>query len=193
MKKIALLLLLIAVVAAGSFYGGYRVGELNGNVANATKNTGPLMNLLLVQAGMKKELVEMNHEQLYSNLGLYEALLTSRLVTPENKKWLKENILLARDYWIAAGGTILQTEEESKKIRQQVEEIRAATGVQMAMTLNGTQASPFHFEEEDRHVRDLFGRYSGQTSFLHDMIVGMVKNAKEASNQSPEPPPGAVH
>jgi hypothetical protein len=179
MKKIGLIILLVAVVGAGSFYGGFRVGEFNGGIERAAKNTGPLMNLLLTEAGMKKELLEMNREQLYSNLTFYEAAQSSRLVTPANKKWLKENILLARDYWMAAGGTILQTEDEAKKNRQQVEEIRKATGVQMGVTLNGIKVSPFYFEEEDRRVRSLFDHYAGQTSVLH----GMVKKAKELPNR----------
>ncbi|MBS0631752.1 MAG: hypothetical protein JSS11_07535 [Verrucomicrobia bacterium] len=193
MKKIAILGLVLLVVGIGSFYGGYRVGELNGLIAGTAKDTGPLMNLLLTEAGMKKEQMEMNREQLYSNLTLYEASQSSPLVTSENKKWLKQNILLAKDYWTAAGGTILQTADGAKKTRQQVEAFRSATGVTMGMTMNGVTVSPFYFEEEDRRVRELFRRYEGQESDLHDLIFGMVKQARETPKQAPEPSPSAAH
>ena len=177
MKKIIFLFLGIIVVGTGGFYGGFLVGELNGRAETKAKDTKPLMNLLLVQAGMKKEFVEMNREQLYSNLDLFETLQSSRWITATNKQWLKQNILIARDYWIAAGGMILQSKEEALRTRQQVAQIKSASGVQMGMTINGMKVSPFYFEEEDHKVRVLFDRYSGQTSLMHDMIVGMVEKA----------------
>jgi hypothetical protein len=193
MKKLAWLVLVVVATGVGSFYGGYRVGELNGTIADSASNTGPLMNLLLVQAGREKDIVEMNREQLYGNLSIYDASQSSILVTPRNKRWSKQRILLARDYWAAAGGVIMQTEGEAKRTREQVAEIQAATGVQTGMFVNGVQVSPFYFEQEDRNVRELFGRYSGQTSALHDMIVKMVDEAKKRPNHSQEPAPSAVH
>lgn len=192
MTKTALLLLILVAACVGSFYGGFRVGELNGRVEEAARDTDPLLNLLLVQAGMEKELVDMNRGRLYGNLDFFDELRSSRLVTPANKNLLEQNILLARDYWQAAGGKILQTEEEAKQMRQTVEEIQSATGVRMGMTFNGMQVSPFFFEEKDRRVTELFDRYSGRMSMLHDMIVEMVEKAKNQPNKTAQSTTTAV-
>jgi hypothetical protein len=181
MKKILLYVLIAVVACAAGFYGGFRVGEFNGRIEVSAKNTGPLMNLLLLQTKMEEEQMEMNREQLYGNLDFYDVLRSSRLVTSENKRWLEESILLAKDYWQAAGGTVLQTEEAAMQTRKAVEEIKAATGVPMGMILNGVKVSPFLFEEQDRRVRELFARYSDKNSTLHEMIVEMVEKAKKES------------
>jgi hypothetical protein len=187
MKKLAIVLMLCAAACAGSFYAGFRYGRFNGQIEVAAMNTGPLMNLLLFEAGKKKELLEMNREQLYFPLDVYDALRSSRLVSRANKEILEQRILIAKDYWQAAGGKILQTEEEGKKARQTIEEIRTAAGIPVTMTMNGVKVSPFMFEEKDGRIATLFSRYADQKSRLNDFIVGMVDEAKKGPNQTSEP------
>jgi Ni,Fe-hydrogenase I large subunit len=187
MKKLGIILIAVAVACTGTFYAGLFYGKFNGRIEGAVMETGPLMNLLLAQAGNEKELIEMNRERLYFNLDLYDALSSSPLVSSENKRMLEERILVAKDYWQAAGGQLLQSEEQKKQMRQTVEQIQSATGVQMKMTMNGVTASPFLFEEKERRIAALFSRYADRQSRLHDFIVGMVKEAKKNASHASEP------
>jgi hypothetical protein len=187
MKKLAIIVTLCGVACAGSFYAGFRYGTFNGQIEASALNTGPLMNLLLFEAGKKKELLEMNREQLYFPLDVYDALRSSRLVSRANKEILEQRILIAKDYWQVAGGKILQTEEEAKKARQTIDEIQTAAGIPVTMTMNGVKVSPFMFEDKDRRIAALFSRYSSQKSRLNDFIVGMVAEAKKEPNQASEP------
>ncbi|MBI5381498.1 MAG: hypothetical protein HZA31_06320 [Opitutae bacterium] len=187
MKKILLISVACLLLCIGCFIVGVRYGEFNGRVEAAAKDTGPLMNLLLIGAGKEKELVQMNREQLYMNLGLFESLRTSHLVSGENRRLVEQRILLAKDYWQAVGGTILQTEEEKKKNREQVAAIQSAAGVPMTLMMNGVKVSPFYFEEQDQRARDIFSQYADQKSYLYDFIVSLVEEAKKRQ-PNPERP-----
>lgn len=188
MKKYLLISAVCLILCAAFFYAGVRYGDFNARVEVAATNTGPLMNLLLVEAGKEKEFVEMNREQLYMNLGLFESFRTYWLVSGQNKKLVEQRILFAKDHWQAAGGKILQTEEEKKKRREDVAAIQAATGIPMTLTMNGVKVSPYYFEEQDQRARDLFSQYADQKSHLHDFIVGMVEEAKKRQPNQPLEP-----
>ncbi|HVU15532.1 MAG TPA: hypothetical protein VHD32_01305 [Candidatus Didemnitutus sp.] len=183
------------LLCAASFYAGVRYGELNGRIEIAASDTSPLMNLLLVESGKEKELMEMNREQLYLNLNLFEIARNSRLVSERNKRLAEQRILFAKDYWQAVGGKIILSDDEKEKERRRVREIQAATGITPGMTINGVEVSPFYFTIQDRATRELFIKYADQKSRLHDFIVGMVDEAKRSRpNQLPAPTPdGAAH
>lgn len=184
MKKYLLVSAACLILCAAFFYTGVRYGDFNARVEVAATDTGPLMNLLLIEAGRKEEFMEMNREQLYMNLGFFESLRTSRLVSAQNKKLVEQRILLAKDYWQAVGGTILQTEEEKSRYREQVAAIQSATGIPMTLEMHGVKVSPFIFEEQDEQARQLFSKYADRKSHLHDLIVGMVEEAKKTENNS---------
>jgi len=191
MKKYLIIFTVCLILCMAFFYAGVRYGDFNARVEVAASNTGPLMNLLLIGAGKNKEFIEMNREQLYMNLGLFDSLRTSRLVSSRNKKLAQQRILFAKDYWQAVGGTILQTEEEKKLQRQSVDEFRSAAGITPSLTINGVKVSPFYFEEQDQRARELFSRYADQKSVLHDFIVGLVAEAKEGQpNEAVQTTPG---
>jgi hypothetical protein len=185
MRRYLIISVVCLLLCAGSFFAGARYGELNGRVEAAALNTGPLMNLLLIGAGKEKELVDMNREQLFMNLGLFDSLRTSRLVSGENKRLVEQRILFAKDYWQATGGAILQTEEEKKKNREQVAAIQSATGGPLTVTMNGVKVSPYYFEEQDQRARDLFRKYADQKSRLYDFISEMVEEAKKRTPNQP--------
>jgi hypothetical protein len=183
MKKYLLISVVCLLLCAGSFFAGARYGEFNGHIEAAAKNTGPLLNLLLIGAGKEKELIDMNRSQLYMNLGLFESLRSSCLVSDENKRLSEQRILFAKDYWQAAGGKILQTEEEKKEDRQRIEKIQSEDGITPGLSINGVSVSPFYFEEQDQQARDLFSRYADQNSVLHDFIITLVGEAKNRPNK----------
>jgi hypothetical protein len=183
MKSILLVFVISVAMSCVAFYAGFLHGEFNGRLEQSARDTGPLMNLLLARAGMEKDLIEMNREQLYIGVDVYDALRQSWRVTRKNKALLDDRILVAKDYWQAVGGTVLQTDAQKKESRQGVDDIQALAGIPMTRTVDGVKVSPGWIEEKDRRIAALFSKYSDRKSSLHDFITGMVNQAKKKANQ----------